>query len=52
MKNLKLKYPHHYEWLYPVPGDWHVMKTATELNMYLQMVGLKCLLTSVATKGI
>ena len=31
MKNLKIKYSDHYEWMYPVPGDWHVMKTAAEV---------------------
>ena len=38
MENLKIKYGDHYEWLYPVPGDWHVMKTAAEVIKY-KMVG-------------
>ena len=24
MKNLQLKYKDHYNWFYPVPGDWHI----------------------------
>ena len=31
MKNLKIKYPGHYDWIYPVPGDWHILKTASEV---------------------
>ena len=26
MSNLKLKYPGCFNWVYPVPGDWHIMK--------------------------
>ena len=25
MKILKIKYPGHYDWIYPVPGDWHIL---------------------------
>ena len=32
MKNLKNKYSDHYDWMYPVPGDWHIMKTSTEVH--------------------
>ena len=35
MKNLKSKYPDQYDWLYPVPGDWHIMKTAAEVIKYV-----------------
>ena len=35
MKNLKLKYPDHYDWLYPVPSDWHLMKTAAEVLKHI-----------------
>lgn len=31
MKNLKGKYSDHYEWMYPVPGDWHIMKTSADV---------------------
>ena len=31
MKNLKLKYGGQYDWMYPVPGDWHIMKTCSEV---------------------
>ena len=31
MSNLKLKFPEHYEWVYAVPGDWHVMKNTADL---------------------
>ena len=31
MKNLKNKYSDHYKWMYPVPGDWHIMKTSAEV---------------------
>ena len=24
MSNLKLKYPGRFDWVYPVPGDWHM----------------------------
>ena len=39
MKNLKLKYPDHYDWLYPVPGDWHLMKTAAEVLKHIMADG-------------
>ena len=35
IKNLKSKYPDQYKWLYPVPGDWHIMKTAAEVIILL-----------------
>ena len=31
MSNLKLKYPGHYDWIYAVPGDWHIMKNTAEV---------------------
>ena len=34
MMNLKIKYPEHYEWVYTVPGDWHVMKNTAEVIKY------------------
>ena len=34
MKNLKSKYSDRYEWMYPVPGDWHIMKTSAYLNLF------------------
>ena len=48
MKNLKIKYSERYEWVYPVPGDWHIMKTAAEalrgiiLNGGFSIFGKKC----------
>ena len=41
MKNLKLKYSDHYDWLYPVPGDWHLMKTAAEVSGF-KIFASKC----------
>ena len=35
MRNLKSKYSDEYSWLYPVPGDWHIMKTASEVLKYI-----------------
>ena len=35
MKNLKSKYPDQFDWLYPVPGDWHIMKTAAEVIKFV-----------------
>ena len=35
MKDLKNKYPDQYSWLYPVPGDWHIMKIAAEVLKYV-----------------
>ena len=35
MKNLKSKYSDHYEWMYPVPGDWHIMKTSAEVLKHI-----------------
>ena len=31
MQKLKQKYTDRYQWVYPVPGDWHIMKTASEV---------------------
>ncbi len=31
MINLKVKYPGHYDWIYAVPGDWHIMKNTAEV---------------------
>ena len=39
MNNLKVKYGHHNDWLYPVPGDWHVMKTAAEVTKHVLQDG-------------
>ena len=35
MKNLKSKYSNHYEWMYPVPGDWHIMKISAEVLKHI-----------------
>ena len=35
MKNLKSKYPDQYDWVYPIPGDWHIMKTEAEVIKYV-----------------
>ena len=52
MKNLKVKYGDHYEWLYPVPGDWHVMKTAAEVIKHiLQDGGFKQFSAKCGHKG-
>ena len=29
MNKLKQKYSDRYDWVYPEPGDWHIMKTAS-----------------------
>ena len=39
MKNLNIKYPGHYDWIYPVPGDWHILKTASEVIKYVLQNG-------------
>ena len=39
MKNLKIKYPGHYDWIYPVPGDWHILKTASEVIKHVLQNG-------------
>ena len=39
MKNLKLKYPDHYDWLYPISGNWHLMKTAPEVLKHIMADG-------------
>ena len=47
MKDLKVWYGDHYDWMYPVSGDRHLMKTAaTVINiiLYSEMVG-SCNLT-------
>ena len=50
MKNLKLKYPDHYGW--PVPGDWHLMKTASEVIKHiLADGGFKVFLAKCGHKG-
>ena len=52
MKNLKSKYPDQYEWLYPVPGDWHIMKTAAEVIKYvLNDGGFKVFAAKCGHKG-
>ena len=35
MKNLKNKYSDHYEWMYPVPGDWHIVKTSADVLKHI-----------------
>ena len=35
MKSLKNKYSDHYEWMYPVPGDWHIMKTSADVLKHI-----------------
>ena len=51
MKNLKVKHSDNYEWMYPVPGDWHVMKTAAEVMKYvIYDGGFKQLHPNVDTK--
>ena len=39
MKYLKIKYPGHYDWIYPVPGDWHILKTASEVIKHVLQSG-------------
>ena len=39
MKNLKIKYPGHYDWIYPVPGDWHTLKTSAEVIKHILQNG-------------
>lgn len=34
-KHLQLKYNEHYNWFYPVPGDWHIMKTSAEVIKHI-----------------
>ena len=52
MKNLKSKYPDQYDWLYPVPGDWHIMKTAAEVIKYvLNDGGFKVFASKCGHKG-
>lgn len=31
IRNLKTKHPSCFDWAYPVPGDWHFMKTLAEV---------------------
>ena len=40
MKNLKSKYSDHYEWMYPVPEDWHIMKTSAEVLKHILADGV------------
>ena len=52
MKNLKSKYPDQYEWVYPIPGDWHIMKTAAEVIKYvLNDGGFKLFAAKCGHKG-
>ena len=39
MSNLKIKYPGHYDWVYTVPGDWHVMKNSAEVLKHILQDG-------------
>ena len=51
VKNLKSKYADSYNWLYPVPGDWHIMKTTAEvIKLIIQDGGFRVLLGNVATR--
>ena len=36
--------------IYPVPGDWHIMKTAAEVLKYVMMEGLKSLRLNVVIR--
>lgn len=52
MKNLKLKHKDHYNWFYPVPGDWHIMKTAAEvIKQILADGGFKVFAAKCGHKG-
>ena len=52
MKNLKSKYPDQFDWLYPVPGDWHIMKTAAEvIKFVLNDGGFKVFAAKCGHKG-
>ena len=52
MKDLKNKYPDQYCWLYPVPGDWHIMKIAAEVLKYvLNDGGFKVFAAKCGHKG-
>ena len=52
MKNLKIKYPDQYAWLYPIPGNWHIMKTAAEVIKYvLNDGGFKVFAAKCGHKG-
>ena len=49
---MKIKYGDNYDWMYQVPADWHLMKTAAEVIKYiLQDGGFKCYLGNVVVKG-
>ena len=52
MKNLKSKYPDQYDWIYPVPGDWHIMKTSAEvIKFVLSDGGFKVFAAKCGHKG-
>ena len=52
MNKLKQKYTDRYDWVYPVPGDWHIMKTASEvLKNVLMDGGFKVLAAKCGHKG-
>ena len=52
MNKLKQKYSDRYDWVYPVPGDWHIMKTASEvLKNVLMDGGFKVLAAKCGHKG-
>ena len=52
MKNLKSKYSDRYEWMYPVPGDWHIMKTSADvLKLVLGDGGFKVFARQCGHKG-
>ena len=52
MRNLKSKYRDQYDWVYPLPGDWHIMKTAAEVIKYvLNDCGFKVLAAKCGHKG-
>ena len=46
------EYSDHYEWMYPVPGNWHIMKTsATVLQHILADGGFKIFAKHCRHKG-
>ena len=39
MKTSNIKYHGHWDWVYPVPGDWHILKTASEVIKHVLQNG-------------
>lgn len=56
LKNLKAKHPAEFAWIFPVPGDWHLVKTMSEVIKNLLWEGgfheiaVKCGLKGEVTK--